>query len=118
MRESAYSKMVIVLVGNKTDLKDEREVSLEEGQRFADTNNLIFFETSAKTGENVESTFMESAGVINDNIKNGVYDMRTENIGIKPGNMFKPNYVSEGSSQKSLVANHGNDQQKSSGCCG
>ena len=31
MRQSAYSKMVIVLVGNKTDLAHEREVSLEEG---------------------------------------------------------------------------------------
>mmetsp|Transcript_17214 Transcript_17214/g.26588 ORF Transcript_17214/g.26588 Transcript_17214/m.26588 type:complete len:93 (-) Transcript_17214:276-554(-) len=35
MKESSYSKMVIVLVGNKTDLVSEREVSAEEGQRFA-----------------------------------------------------------------------------------
>ena len=58
MRENAYSKMIILLIGNKTDLKFEREVTTEEGQEFADKNNLIFFETSAKTAENVESSFL------------------------------------------------------------
>ena len=89
MRENAYSKMIILLIGNKTDLKFEREVTTEEGQEFADKNNLIFFETSAKTAENVETSFLQSAITINDNIKNGSYDLRTENIGIKPGNMYK-----------------------------
>ena len=89
MRENAYSKMIILLIGNKTDLKFEREVTTEEGQEFADKNNLIFFETSAKTAENVEASFLQSAIAINDNIKNGTYDLRTENIGIKPGNMYK-----------------------------
>ena len=89
MRENAYSKMIILLIGNKTDLKFEREVTTEEGQEFADKNNLIFFETSAKTAEGVESSFLQSAISINDNIKNGSYDLRTDNIGIKPGNMYK-----------------------------
>ena len=71
MRENAYSKMVILLIGNKSDLKFEREVSTEEGQAFADKHNLLFFETSAKTAENVEQSFVHSAVVINENIKNG-----------------------------------------------
>ena len=54
MRDNAYSKMIILLVGNKSDLKFEREVSTEEGQEFADKHNLIFYETSAKTAHNVE----------------------------------------------------------------
>ena len=58
MRDNAYSKMIILLVGNKNDLKFEREVTTEEGQEFADKHNLIFFETSAKSGENVESSFV------------------------------------------------------------
>lgn len=58
MRDNAYSKMIILLVGNKNDLKFEREVTTEEGQEFADKHNLIFFETSAKSGDNVESSFV------------------------------------------------------------
>ena len=69
MRDNAYSKMIILLVGNKSDLKFEREVTTQEGQEFADKHNLIFFETSAKTAANVEQAFVQSAVVINENIK-------------------------------------------------
>lgn len=54
MRDNAYSKMIILLVANKCDLKLERQVSTEEGQAFAQRNNLLYFETSAKTGQGVE----------------------------------------------------------------
>ena len=54
MKDNAYSKMIILLVGNKSDIKMEREVSTAEGQEFANKHNLIFFETSAKSGSNVE----------------------------------------------------------------
>ena len=93
MRDNAYSKMIILLIGNKSDLKMEREVSTAEGQEFANKHNLIFFETSTKTNNadegNVDKAFLQSATVINENIKQGTYDLRTENIGIKPGNTFK-----------------------------
>lgn len=46
--------MVIMLIGNKCDLDQRRQVSTEEGERFARDNNLIFMETSAKTAFNVE----------------------------------------------------------------
>lgn len=46
--------MVIMLIGNKCDLDQRRQVSTEEGERFARDNGLIFLETSAKTAYNVE----------------------------------------------------------------
>lgn len=46
--------MKILLVGNKCDLEQRRQVSTEEGERFAKENDLIFMETSAKTAFNVE----------------------------------------------------------------
>ena len=46
--------MTIMLIGNKCDLDARRQVSFEEGERFAKENGLIFTETSAKTAFNVE----------------------------------------------------------------
>jgi len=51
--------MLIVLIGNKNDLDDQRQVSTEEGTAFARKNDLIFFETSAKTSFGVEDTFTQ-----------------------------------------------------------
>lgn len=43
-----------MLVGNKTDLSDKRQVSTEEGERKAKELNVMFIETSAKAGYNVK----------------------------------------------------------------
>jgi Ras-related protein Rab-2A len=53
-RQNANSNMVIMLIGNKSDLDHRRAVSTEEGDRFAKENNLVFLETSAKSAHNVE----------------------------------------------------------------
>jgi small GTP-binding protein len=48
-----------ILIGNKVDLEEKRNVSTEEGQQLAeDIDTTIFLETSAKTGENVEEAFI------------------------------------------------------------
>lgn len=54
-----YSDMsvVTVLVGNKSDLQDVREVSIEEGTAFAEARNLCFIETSALDSTNVPLAF-------------------------------------------------------------
>ena len=49
--------MDLLLVGNKIDLESNRQVKKEEGEEFAKKNNILFFETSAKSGLNVEPTF-------------------------------------------------------------
>ena len=80
--------MTIVLVGNKKDLAAQRQVSYEEGLEFARRNKLIFFETSAKTAENVDETFVHATKIIYNNVVRGdVYDLGAESIGIKPGNV-------------------------------
>ncbi|KXZ45795.1 hypothetical protein GPECTOR_50g589 [Gonium pectorale] len=49
--------MVLVLVGNKTDLVPERQVSEEEGRQLADSIGALFVEASAATGANVAEIF-------------------------------------------------------------
>jgi len=48
--------LVLALAGNKCDLPN-RTVSAEEGEAFAAANNCVYYETSAKTGENVDKIF-------------------------------------------------------------
>ena len=50
------SKKVLILVGNKND-KENREVTNEEALSFAKTNNIKYFETSAKTGKGIKEIF-------------------------------------------------------------
>ena len=78
-----YKNILICLIGNKLDLEDKREVSYEEGKNFAEENNLLFFETSAKEGNNIQEIFFESASVILDEINNGEIKLETSNNGIK-----------------------------------
>ncbi|XP_023529393.1 ras-related protein RABA6b-like [Cucurbita pepo subsp. pepo] len=59
LRDFGNSDMVIVLVGNKSDLSHSREVEEEEGRRLAESEDLFFMETSAMDNVNVEEAFLE-----------------------------------------------------------
>ncbi|XP_063201764.1 ras-related protein Rab-41 isoform X3 [Chroicocephalus ridibundus] len=54
VRTERGSDVIIMLVGNKTDLADKRQVSIEEGERKARELNMMYIETSAKAGYNVK----------------------------------------------------------------
>lgn len=58
VRSLAPADCTIALVGNKLDLADDnRVVETSEGENLADEQNMIFYETSAATGENVKELF-------------------------------------------------------------
>ncbi|KAF8823852.1 hypothetical protein HHX47_DHR9000401 [Lentinula edodes] len=57
LRDHADSNIVIMLVGNKSDLKHLRAVPTEEAKAFSSENGLSFIETSALDASNVESAF-------------------------------------------------------------
>ena len=61
IKEEVSDKVKIILVGNKIDDEESRKVSTEEGEKMAKEYGLDFYETSAKTGVNIDSTFKEMA---------------------------------------------------------
>ena len=75
----------IVLVGNKSDLEERRQIPTEKGQEIADKFGISFFETSAKTGSNVVKIFEESAKEIAKRIDSDFYDLNDEDCGIIKG---------------------------------
>ncbi|KAG8513884.1 Ras-related protein Rab-2A [Galemys pyrenaicus] len=77
-RQHSNSNMVIMLIGNKSDLESRREVKKEEGEAFAREHGLIFMETSAKTASNVEEAFINTAKEIYEKIQEGVFDINNE----------------------------------------
>uniref|UniRef100_A0A8D0G8G7 Ras-related protein Rab-25 n=1 Tax=Sphenodon punctatus TaxID=8508 RepID=A0A8D0G8G7_SPHPU len=55
--DHAEATIIVMLVGNKTDLAQAREVPTEEAKMFAENNGMLFVETSALDSTNVEQAF-------------------------------------------------------------
>ena len=94
VRNLAPPECVLVLFGNKLDLAAQRAVPTEEGQELASKHGLVFFETSAATGENVAKAFNECVTAV---------FTKAKAIGAK-------------SPEKKVTVTHENRQENSSVC--
>lgn len=100
VRTERGKDVVIVFVGNKTDLVDKRQVSVEEGETKTKELGALMIETSAKAGFNIKGLFRKIAGAL---------------PGMESVNQTKPDdYVDI--NLKSTTNNAQPDSQSSGGC--
>jgi len=96
----------IILIGNKIDLENERKVSYEEGQCVAKEYGFQqFFETSAKTGENIKEMFLKISSIL-------YKDYLKYSDNIDPISSSNPN------SKPSLRLKRHKKKSKKKKCCG
>lgn len=93
-------ELKIIILGNKSDLTNIREISKEEISEFIKTNNYKVIETSAKTGEGIKEAFEDLVDLILEN--------KTED---EIYNLYCPNY------DKRLLLNNKNDENSNAQCC-
>eukprot|EP01114_Cavostelium_apophysatum_P009568 TRINITY_DN22740_c0_g1_i1.p1 TRINITY_DN22740_c0_g1~~TRINITY_DN22740_c0_g1_i1.p1 ORF type:complete len:225 (-),score=69.09 TRINITY_DN22740_c0_g1_i1:98-772(-) len=110
LRQHAFDDIVIMLVGNKSDLKQAREVPSEDAKKFAQKNNLLFIETSALDGENIKEAFYQTVSEIREKRRNkGPSGGEGNNTEIKKGDriVLTPDEPKKQEEQK----------KKQGGCC-
>ena len=99
IEKNAKEKVLKILIGNKCDLTDDREITSDEGKAFALRNGMEFMETSAKMNTNVSEAF-ETLGKL-------MIEFNS-----------KSNTTSQNNNQnKNLKASSGMDLKTKKGCC-
>ena len=106
LRDHADSNIVVMLVGNKSDLRHLRAVPTEEAKAFAAENNLSFIETSALDASNVEQAFQ--------NILTEIYHIVSNKALQSSDDVIKP---SGGETISVQPSTDDGGQTKKGGCC-
>lgn len=127
-RSLANPNTVIMLIGCKRDLEASRDVSVEEAAQFAKENDLLFMETSAMTGENIEEAFLGTARLILKAVQDGT--LAPTDVTKSAGANSASSNGSGGNGAAGMSGNGGNDGgsnislskesdtgTKDSGCC-
>ena len=86
----SVSNRIKMLVGNKLDLSEEKRiVTEEEGKQAADDSNMLFYEASGESGENVDKVFTEIAETIYENLSDDKSSFLSDSNSIQ---LSKPKY--------------------------
>ena len=104
LRTNGDKDILIILIGNKSDLNSKREVSKDEAENKAEQYNIAFLETSAKNGDNIDKAFGE--------LVEQVYNANKTSI-------EKNDVKVEGNNEDgiSLQKDDVDEQKKTKGCC-
>ena len=85
LRDHTDANIVVMLVGNKADLRHLRAVSTEDATAFAERENTFFMETSALESMNVESAFTEVLTQIYHVVRKKVLDASDDSTALPKG---------------------------------
>ena len=94
LRDNSDTQVTIMLVGNKSDLAEMRSITTREATDFAESEKLLFFETSARDSTNIGEAFTSLIAAILDNsgfnnlIKSSSTDANKPGVSVK---IHKPN---------------------------
>eukprot|EP01016_Furgasonia_blochmanni_P050153 TRINITY_DN7703_c0_g1_i4.p1 TRINITY_DN7703_c0_g1~~TRINITY_DN7703_c0_g1_i4.p1 ORF type:complete len:277 (-),score=17.77 TRINITY_DN7703_c0_g1_i4:61-891(-) len=109
VRQLRGSDIVIALIGNKTDQKEAREVTTEEGEKRAKELDVIFVECSAKDGANVQQVFKNIGQFLPGNEPSQLMSTTGYNMGLNQNTLGL-----NGNTEKvrlSVPTSHGNGYQ-------
>lgn len=104
----------VFLIGNKTDLEDKRKVTKDVAEEFAKDNNLdLFIETSAKTGFNAKTVFIEAAKSLY------IEHLRYKDRSSRPGSISSMRTNSHQKIPKpvTITEEEHNKKEEKKGCC-
>ena len=102
IEKNASENILKLLIGNKSDLEEDREISKEEGQAFANRNGMQFMETSAKMNTNVDEAFQALGKLM---------------IEFNSGQKTTMNSQNKNDKKKTLSASKGKDLNSKKKCC-
>jgi small GTP-binding protein len=109
LRSHSNPDVKVFLIGNKTDLEAEREVTTEQGENFYKQNNLnLFLESSAKTGFNSQKIFIKAAEILYEDFTK----YQDENSSNDNGSTNENN-----NNNKQRLDNYNNGNKKKKACC-
>ena len=97
----------MILVGNKNDLENERDVSFDEGEQFAKNNNMIFYENEI---------FENTVNNISKKIEENYYDLENDSCGIKVG-MIEGNLYNSINNNNNISLDFDDKKEENYGCC-
>jgi Ras-related protein Rab-2A len=111
-----------MLIGNKSDMTRQRQVTYEEGLQFAQQNKIdLFMETSAKTSENVSKAFHETAKIVFEKIQEGEISVSDDDVnssGVKFGALMSRSADREQTGNSIRVKGTTDNPSGKTTCCG
>ena len=116
VKTQSNPEIKIFLIGNKCDLEDQRRIPSERAQTFANENDLQYFnETSAKTGFNAKTVFIEAAKTLyQEHLKYKSQNMKPGSISSQNNTIKLPKPLPK---SKQEDQNEEIKQKKKGGCC-